>query len=247
MMASCRASAQVLVLDCCFSGAFARGLVPKADTAGALADSLRPVGPGSGRVVLAASGAVQYSFEAPDPVAARQRSVYTAALVEGLRTGAADANRDGWVTASEWHQFATARVREQTASQGPRMWSFDVEDDPLIGRVASAQPVTPPVGAARTDASTAAPEPRASAATEVPAAPARPSSTSRGGRLVPIAVALGVVAVAGVVLARRGTDDAPVTTHGHRSHHCPHHCSHHCSGGRRGRVDRVRGGPDNRG
>ena len=83
----CRARRQVLILDCCFSGAFAQGAKGEADLG--LQD--RFLGQGRGRVVLTASTATEYSFEGePTDAASRAGSVFTAALVQGLRTGAAD-------------------------------------------------------------------------------------------------------------------------------------------------------------
>ena len=55
----CRARRQVVVLDCCFSGAFAQGA--KGDTDLALGERL--MGQGRGRVVLTASRGTEYSFE----------------------------------------------------------------------------------------------------------------------------------------------------------------------------------------
>jgi hypothetical protein len=55
----CRARRQVLILDSCFSGAFAHGAKGEADLG--LRD--RFLGQGRGRVVLTASAATEYSFE----------------------------------------------------------------------------------------------------------------------------------------------------------------------------------------
>ena len=55
----CRARRQVLILDSCFSGAFAHGAKGEADLG--LRD--RFLGQGRGRVVLTASTATEYSFE----------------------------------------------------------------------------------------------------------------------------------------------------------------------------------------
>jgi Caspase domain len=55
----CRARRQILILDCCFSGAFAYGAKGEADLG--LQD--RFLGHGRGRVVLTASTATEYSFE----------------------------------------------------------------------------------------------------------------------------------------------------------------------------------------
>jgi uncharacterized caspase-like protein len=87
-MEDCRARRQVVILDCCFSGAFAHGSKGESDLG-----LERFHGQGRGRVVLTASRATEYSFEGePVPGSAPAGSVFTAALVEGLRTGDADAD-----------------------------------------------------------------------------------------------------------------------------------------------------------
>jgi WD40 repeat protein len=48
-----------------------------------------------------------------------QPSVFTAAVVAGLRTGAADRDRDGEVTVDELYDYVYDSVREQTPSQTP--------------------------------------------------------------------------------------------------------------------------------
>ena len=99
----CRARQQVVILDCCFSGAFAHG--SKGD--GSLDLDRRMAGNARGRAVLTASRSGEYSFTGDAltgaPIAG---SVFTAGLVEGLRTGAADADGDGYITVDEAYDFA---------------------------------------------------------------------------------------------------------------------------------------------
>src|SRR5262249_45825132 len=95
----CRARRQVLILDCCFSGAFAQ------TKGGAEVDlERRLIGAGRGRAVLTASRAGEYSYEGtPLPGAATSGagSVFTAALVDGLRSGEADRDGDGYVSVED--------------------------------------------------------------------------------------------------------------------------------------------------
>jgi uncharacterized caspase-like protein len=82
----CRARSQVLILDSCFSGAFAHGAKGEADLG-----LDRFLGQGRGQVVLTAFAATEYSFEGdPTHSAIPAGPVFTAALVRGLRTGAAN-------------------------------------------------------------------------------------------------------------------------------------------------------------
>src|SRR5215469_8908985 len=113
----CRARRQVLILDCCFSGAFAHDSKGETD----LDLGRRLAGQGRGRAVLTASRAGEYSFEGQAlPGAAVAGSVFTAGLVEGLRTGAADAGRDGYVSVDEAYDYAYGYVQSRRASQTPQ-------------------------------------------------------------------------------------------------------------------------------
>jgi uncharacterized caspase-like protein len=83
----------VLLLDCCFSGAFARGLSPRA---GGSVDLDRLAGRGT--AIITASTAMEYAFEFGGPaqrVGGQRPSLFTGALVEGLATGGADLDADG--------------------------------------------------------------------------------------------------------------------------------------------------------
>jgi uncharacterized caspase-like protein len=84
VMTRSRAKRQVVILDCCFSGAFAEGLSAKEDGSVDIRSQLG----GEGRVVLTSSTSTQYSFEQEGSAL----SPYTGYLVEGIETGAADLN-----------------------------------------------------------------------------------------------------------------------------------------------------------
>jgi uncharacterized caspase-like protein len=97
-----RAERAVLFLDCCFGGAFERGVVPRAAGVLDVADQFQlrdaDLGEGRGRVVITASNAMEFAFEGADLAdsVSTQPSIFTGALVEGLTTGAADRDRTGW-------------------------------------------------------------------------------------------------------------------------------------------------------
>jgi caspase domain-containing protein len=127
----CRARQQVVILDCCFSGAFAKGA--KADTDLALGERFH--GQGRGRVVLTASRASEYSFEGdPVPGSAMPGSVFTNALVAGLRTGAADGNHDGYISVDEAYAYAFDQIRAADAKQTPQRWLYGAEGTILLAR-----------------------------------------------------------------------------------------------------------------
>jgi hypothetical protein len=122
----CRSRRQILVLDCCHSGAFAKG----AKGEGSLA--LRERFEGRGRVVLTGSRGTEYSFERDQIVGDEVSSVFTTALVEGLRSGEADRDGDGVITVSELYDHAYEVVRAREGRQTPTLWTYGAEGDLLV-------------------------------------------------------------------------------------------------------------------
>ncbi len=106
----CKAKYQVLILDCCFSGAFGE-LVARDDGEVDLKEQLGA----EGRVVLTSTSAVDYSFEEKG----EELSIYTRYLVEGIASGAADADGDGVITVDELHRYAGRKVRETSPVMSP--------------------------------------------------------------------------------------------------------------------------------
>ena len=126
----------VLILDCCYSGAFARGASVRSGKDVHIADEF---GAGSGRVVLTASSATEYAFEGGELTQSQGRpSVFTAALVDGLRSGSADQDADGEISIDELYDYTYRHVRDRTPGQTPMKWSFGVE-----GRLVVARSVRP--------------------------------------------------------------------------------------------------------
>ncbi|MEV4623482.1 caspase family protein [Asanoa sp. NPDC049573] len=159
----CAATRQVLVVDCCFSGALASGV--KGDD---VLLGLRTHG--RGRMILTASRATEYAFEgASGKDGAPGSSVFTAGLVEGLRTGGADARRRGYITVTEAYDYAYDYVIRNGGAQTPQMFAERVEGtfvlarNPLVanGRAVSidADPSSVQRGAAPRPASAALPTP----------------------------------------------------------------------------------------
>ena len=129
VMTRSRSRRQMLVLDCCYSGAFAKGMLHKAaDKAIHTGDQFE----GRGRIVLTASDSMQYSFEGDTLEGHGQRSVFTSALVSGLETGKADLNMDGRISYHELYNYAFEHVRKETPLQNPGIWVFGVEGDVII-------------------------------------------------------------------------------------------------------------------
>jgi hypothetical protein len=199
----CRARRQIVILDCCFSGAFARGA--KGDDDIGLRERL--VGEGRGRVVLTASRSSEYSLEG-EPLAGEdgaRGSVFTSALIEGIRTGRADTDNDGNISVDDAYSYAFEQVRG-TGHQTPQRWLYGAEGSIILAR-------TPPPAAGSTEsdpspASTSPLQPevaRSAAARHDTRFVARPK---RRAVLLAVlgVVALGVAGLVGVLLAPDGTD-----------------------------------------
>jgi hypothetical protein len=131
----------VLLLDCCYSGAFARGMSHRSSEGVQLKEQFE----GSGRVVLTASSSMEYAWEGDDLQGEGKPSVFTSALVRGLEAGEADLDRDGQVSVDDLYEYVFERVRQETPNQTPGKWSFDVAGDLFIAKTKrGAEPVAPP-------------------------------------------------------------------------------------------------------
>lgn len=106
----------VLILDCCYSGAFPAGRVTKGDTDVHTLERFQ----GRGRTVLTASDATQYSFEGNQPQGEAAQSVFTRYLVAGLRDGSADLDGDGNITLDELYSYVHDRVVDEMPQQRPK-------------------------------------------------------------------------------------------------------------------------------
>lgn len=144
-MTRSRSRRVVLLLDCCYAGAFERGMVARAGTDAHIEEHLG----GRGRAVITATSAMQYAFEGdrladssdPGP------SVFTSALVEGLDTGDADRDQDGRVGLNELYDYVYERVRDVTPNQTPGKWTFGIEGELYVahrrGPVTQPSPLPP--------------------------------------------------------------------------------------------------------
>lgn len=141
IMQRSRSRRQVLLLDCCYSGAFARGMVTKAGKKMITRNDFE--GEGRGRVVLTASDAMQYSFEGDQVGGKGIPSVFTGNLVQGLKTGEADRDADGHITIDELYDYVHDRVVDVTPGQRPAKWNFGVQGRIVIAR--NPNPVVKPV------------------------------------------------------------------------------------------------------
>lgn len=127
MKESC-AKRQILLLDCCFSGAFGKGIM------GAnfmIEGKTQFEEIGKGKFIITSSSATQFSEEGQESAVIddcvsgeefHKCSIFTRELVKGLRTGEADRNSDGYITIDELYDYIYAR---RTSKQTPQWWALD--------------------------------------------------------------------------------------------------------------------------
>ncbi len=144
-----RSRRKVLLLDCCYGGAFAKGMQVKADPAVHTGEQFDA----RGLVVLTASDSTQYAFDGDVVRGDAAPSRFTAELVRGLESGDADVDADGFVTVDDAYEFVRRRLADADVPQDPRKWEFDVSGRIVLGRGVAGEAglpvsVPPPVLAA---------------------------------------------------------------------------------------------------
>lgn len=115
-MEQSRSQRKVIVLDSCFSGAFAKGV--KAKDGGSV-NPERFLG-GQGIAIMTASTSTQYALTQDG----FDLSIYTHYLVEGIRTGGADRDNDGMISVEELHAYAKEKVQAAAPAMTPEFYPF---------------------------------------------------------------------------------------------------------------------------
>jgi len=123
----------VFLVDCCYSARFLGAFSTRGDRSVHLRAQF-PI-QGKGTVVLAASGDLEYALED------RESSIFIRELVRGLRSGAADADGDGWVSVTDLYSYVYERLRDAGAPQTPRLLG-EREGDLIIARGRAPHRVT---------------------------------------------------------------------------------------------------------
>ena len=128
---------QVVILDCCHSGAFkSDGSLISRDGSD-LAITAKTFDPtGKGRYILTSSAATEKSFEKAG------KSFYTHKLIEGLATGAAAPDNKN-ISVTDLHNYLAREIRKSEAPMSPKMWNDQHDNAPLfIGKnIATNNPI----------------------------------------------------------------------------------------------------------
>ncbi|RAO14349.1 putative WD repeat-containing protein [Micromonospora noduli] len=109
------AASSIILLDCCYSGAFERSKSPAELN---LDGELKA---GDGRYVITATNSVERAGDGQPATAAtpRQRSAFTDTVIQGLSTGAADLTGRGWITPEDLWRYVQSELPKRTTEQSP--------------------------------------------------------------------------------------------------------------------------------
>ena len=139
IMEQSRSKRQVLILDCCNSGAFARGTKSATNISVGTATAFEA---GYGRVILTASDSTQFAWEGDQVIGETDKSLFTHFLVDGLK-GAADLDGDGRITVDELYDYAYEKVKFATPKQTPSKFSSKQQGEIILRDSISIQDVHP--------------------------------------------------------------------------------------------------------
>jgi formylglycine-generating enzyme required for sulfatase activity len=130
-MNNSRSRRQLLILDCCNSGAFAHGTKSSAVLGQSMGTAQAFEGNGFGRIVLTATDSTQYAWEGEKVLGNTQQSVFTHFLIEGLN-GEANRDGDGKITVDELYDYAYEQVVSRTPKQTPGKWSYKQQGELVL-------------------------------------------------------------------------------------------------------------------
>jgi len=133
-----RSKRQVLILDCCNSGAFPQGT--KAELGGSM--GMTKAFQGYGRFVLTASDATQFAWEGDKVIGETDNSLFTHFLVKGLE-GEADNDGDGRITVDELYDYTFDQISRVTPKQTPTKSSSKVEGEIVLRQSMRIEDIKP--------------------------------------------------------------------------------------------------------
>lgn len=130
LMEHSQAASIVLLLDCCYSGAFAKGFKGTTELREVLAV-------GRGRYVLTASNQIELARDGKVGTdGSAGHSAFTGVIVEGLRTGKADVDNDGLITPENLWTYVSREMRDKAPRQTPTKFG-EVSQETHLARVST--------------------------------------------------------------------------------------------------------------
>lgn len=133
IMDKSNSSRMLIALDCNTLGAFDPQRMSSAIGAPINASNLFR-GTGYGRVVFTAADETRYAWDGALLLGDKTPSVLTQCVIEGLRTGDADEDRDGLITTGELFAYVQRQVRQRAPDQHPQQFTYGQEHGLIVAR-----------------------------------------------------------------------------------------------------------------
>jgi Caspase domain len=134
-MQDSRVGFQIVLLDCCFGGAFAVGNLWRGDQveSGISLKVSNLEQRGRGQVVITAADSMQFALEGGALKEGQSpASHFTRVLVDGLKSGDADIDGDGKVTVDELMRYLEIGLENAGSPQRPTKWIFGAVGGDLL-------------------------------------------------------------------------------------------------------------------
>ncbi|GAB4177062.1 MAG: hypothetical protein Fur006_08510 [Coleofasciculaceae cyanobacterium] len=123
---------QVIILDCGLSCMSEQNIGVNDDVCAAIKTQLG----NKGRTILTSFSSIQTFLEAK----ISSHSVYTRYFVEGVRTGAADLNSDGWISIQELHEYASQKTQIAAPAVKSNCYAVENKDDIVMSKASIDDP-----------------------------------------------------------------------------------------------------------
>jgi hypothetical protein len=123
---------QVIILDCGLSCMSEQNIGVNDDVCAAIKTQLG----NKGRTILTSFSSIQTFLEAK----ISSHSVYTRYFVEGVRTGAADLNSDGWISIQELHEYASQKTQIAAPAVKSNCYAVENKDDIVLSKASIDDP-----------------------------------------------------------------------------------------------------------
>lgn len=121
---------KILLFDSYYSGIF----TPERKQGDVVGTAATFRGNEAGHIVLTASDTLHYLLRDDAVLGAVEESAFTHYLIQGLRTGAADADEDGQIGMGELYNYIYHQLKLSTAHQTPRKWLYSEQDEFILAR-----------------------------------------------------------------------------------------------------------------
>jgi hypothetical protein len=121
-MDDCISNRIVIILDCCFSGAFGVGI--KGNEPAITKQTF--ISKDYGRVVMTATDSVEYAFEDEN------HSNFSGIIIKGLSTGDADLNQDGFISINDLFKYVSTEIGTFSRKQTPKLWGYNLQGDLIL-------------------------------------------------------------------------------------------------------------------